>query len=264
MANETGGGDKREKVVDSAEPHPSWSFGPVYVKRTTDFLALVAFFLSLLGLLAQVGQFLKGDNTVLFTPDQITFGSSKSLKFAFQDNEQYMNLTGIMSYVNDASAGYNSAVEREYVRFKLGSHEYQYKAHQLINSGSEFVDGKVRLTVQKKEDSGPFAVTAGSAISHETLFVPHYPVKCRRSEKECEKRYGAGVRWADFLEIIRINPRIEIELIADTVGGEQMSARCIIILNENDIRSLEDGDQQWSGPNCLPVDDLGLIDRILR
>jgi len=240
----------------SEPPEPTWTLGPISIKRTTDILALVAFVLSIIGLLAQARDYLRGSNVVLFRPEQVTFGSSKALKIYFQNDDQFLLVTGIMSYVNDAPAGFNAAVGREYLRFYLDGKKYQYSAHQTVNTSSE----SSVLSVVKKDDSGPFAVNSGSAVSHEVLFEPH-PVKCSRDDKGCVGSLP-GIKWSEFKFAVKKSPSIVVDFLAEVYGKETLSVRCLITLNPNDLAAFDKDNQEWSAPDCGEEPKKSLWERI--
>jgi hypothetical protein len=227
----------------SDTPEPTWSLGPFSIKRTTDFLALVAFILSIIGLLAQLRDYWRGAEPVLFAPEQLTLGSSKALKVAdFQ--EQFLVATAILSYVNQAPVGFNAAVSREYIRLQIGDKKYQYMGHDIVKTGS--VSGKLDIT--KKDDAGPFALGAGSAVSHEILFEPH-PVKCRGDDQDCVGSLQA-LKWREFKAIVNKNPSITVTLLADIFRKGTVSVRCIITLDRHDLEAFENEVREWSSPNC--------------
>jgi hypothetical protein len=225
-------------------PEPTWTLGPISVKRTTDILALVAFILSVIGLVAQVRDNLRGSNPTLFIPEQVTFGSAKALNVFFQNNEQFLITTAMMNYVNDAPAGFNAAIGREYIRFQIDGKKYQYAAHQTVDTSSE----SSTLKVKKKEDSGPFALNAGSAVTHEVLFEPH-PVKCAVDDHDCAGSLPK-IKWIDFIAAAKANPVILVTLVAEVYGKGMLSVQCTVTLNDNDLNAFNSEDQQWAAPNC--------------
>jgi hypothetical protein len=242
--------------LDPGPPEATWTLGPISIKRTTDILALVAFILSIVGLLAQARDYLRGSNVVLFRSEQVTFGSSKALKVYFQNNDQFLLVTAIMSYVNDAPAGFNAAVGREYVRLYLDGKKYQYSAHQTVSTSSE----SSVLNVVKKDDSGPFAVNSGSAVSHEVLFEPH-PVKCVRDDEDCAGSLPA-IRWDEFKLAVKKSPTIVVDLLADVYGKATLSVRCLITLNPNDLAAFDNNNQEWSAPDCGEEPKKGFWERV--
>jgi hypothetical protein len=225
-------------------PEPAWHLGPLSIKRTTDVLALVAFILSAVGIAAQVRDYLRGPHPILLASSQVTFGSSGALNVHFDD--QFLITTAIMGYVNDAPTGFNAAVTREYIRFQIADKKYQYAAHQTVNTSSE-TDS---LSVQKKDDSGPFALNAGSAVSHEVLFEPH-PIKCVKDDPDCAGSLSA-IRWSDFKTAVKMNSTISVTLLADILGKRTLSVRCAVILNDNDLKAFDKPNphEQWAAPNC--------------
>jgi hypothetical protein len=231
-------------------PEPIWKLGPVSVKRTTDILALVAFILSIIGLLAQAKDYLRGAHVVFFPPEQVTFGSSKAFKIYSQTNEQFLLLSAIMSYVNDAPAGFNAAVGREYLRFYVGGKKYQYVAHQTVNTNTELnASGVSILTASKKEDSGPFAISSGSAISHEVLFEPTHMVRCATRDKECSGSLST-IKWGDFKSAVQKDPNVRVTLVADVFGQDTLTVDCLIKMSNYDLVAFDTPEQEWGAPNC--------------
>lgn len=235
---------------------PIWTLGPISVKRTTDVIALVAFMLSVIGLSAQVRDYLRGANPEMIAPEQVTFGSTKVLKVFF--NEPFLITTAIMGYVNDAPVGFNAAISREYMRFEIDGKRYQYAAHQAVQTRSE----TSKLAVTPKEDSGPFALNAGSAVSREVLFEPHR-VKCEPHGQDCVGLLP-GLKWQDFIAAVRNNRVISVTLLADVYGGKTLSVQCRIVLNDNDLNALSNQDQEWSAPDCQEQKKPSLWDSILK
>lgn len=230
-------------------PEPIWKLGPLSVKRTTDVLALVAFILSIIGLLAQAKDYLRGAHVVFFPPEQVTFGSSKALKVYFQNKDQFLLLTAIMSYVNDGPAGFNAAIGREYLRFYVGGKKYQYAAHQTVNTTTELsAFGLSILSALKKDDSGPFAINSGSAISHEVLFEPHQ-VRCTIRDKECSGALSA-IKWEDFKSAIKKDPNVRVTLLADVFGQDTRTVDCLITISKYDLAAFDTPEQEWGAPNC--------------
>jgi hypothetical protein len=249
--------------VQPETPEPTWTLGPLSVKRTTDILALVAFILSIIGLLAQTKDYLRGAHVVLFRPEQVTIGSSKALKIFFQNSDQFLLLTAIMSYVNDAPAGFNAAIGREYLRFYLGTKKYQYTAHQTVNTSTELsvATGASTLTVLKKDDSGPFAINSGGAISHEVLFEPH-AVRCTKGDKECSGSLS-GIKWEDFKTAIKKDSKLRVTLLADVYGQDIQSVECSINFSDYDLASFDNTNQEWGAPDCGEVKKLNIWERLV-
>jgi hypothetical protein len=243
---------------------PIWRLGPVSVKRTTDILALVAFILSIIGLLAQAKDYLRGAHVVFLRPEQVTFGSSKAMKVYFQNNEQFLLLTAIMSYVNDAPAGFNSAIGREYLRLYVGDKKYQYAAHQTVNTSTELsaASGSSILTVLKKDDSGPFAINSGGAISHEVLFEPH-AVRCTKDDKECSGSLS-NIKWDEFKSAVKKDPNIRVTLLADVYGQGILTIECLIKISNYDLAAFENADQEWGGPDCVEEKKLSFWETIFH
>jgi hypothetical protein len=83
--------------------------GPLQVKRTTDVLALVAFILSTIGLLAQLRDYFRGPEVVLFVPEQIDIASTPTWNQFFR-GQNFVLFGAVMSYVNSAPIGYPALI----------------------------------------------------------------------------------------------------------------------------------------------------------
>jgi hypothetical protein len=240
----------------SESPEPTWTLGPLSIKRTTDVLAFVAFILSVVGLLAQLRDYLRGPDVVFFAPEQVTLGSSRAFKVDFQDD--FLVATAIMSYVNYAPVGFNAVVAREYIRFQIGDMKYQYIGHETVSTSSELGV----LNVKKKDDSGPFAVGAGSAVSHEVLFEPH-PVKCSAYDPECAGSLSK-ISWDDFKLATNKNPTFTVTLLADVYSKTTISAQCTVTLGHYDLAAFAKEDRKWSAPNCDEEKEIGFWRKLLN
>jgi len=226
---------------------PQWKLGPLSISRTTDILAFVAFILSVIGLIAELRDYVRGPDIVLLPPEQIVIGNSSKLGQNF--GSDVVVITATMSYVNVAPPGFNAAIGKEYLRFTFDGREYQYFGHEFGTVGYDSEKKKDRYV--KKEDFGPFAVNAGSAVSHETLFVPH-PIRCDHGDQKCKRRLPM-LLWDKFKKDMARNTEIEITLVADVYGKTTTLARCKAVLDKYDIPALADDDKQVRGPNCFPV-----------
>jgi hypothetical protein len=216
-----------------ASPEPVWTLGPISVKRTTDFLALVAFILSIVGLTAQARDYLRGARLALFAPDQILFlPSTKVPGVALQYNQPGMLATAIVSYVNDAPIGYNAVVARENMELEIAGQKYQYRAYEAIHSKLQGDN----LDVDEQENVGPFAVNAGSAVSQEKLFLPYVAT--------------SWVAWSDFINKIGSSPIVAVTLTADVYGKDTLSVQCAVQFGPSEFREVNDPKRQWSAPLC--------------
>lgn len=230
----------------------TWRLGPLEVKRTTDVLAFVAFILSVIGLLSQLKDYFRGAEVALFATDQVDIGSTPTWQQFFENNDDFVLFGAGMSYVNSAAAGYNAAIRREYLRFTVDGIVYQYAAHDYVSTA---VTGG-QFKVEKKGDAGPFSLSAGTAVTHEVLFLPRV-LQCDVNDDEC-KRARPALTWSEFKVAILKNPMIEITTVADIYGGKSVSVSCTLALGPADIQSLET--HGWSGPDCHEQSRKGWLD----
>lgn len=180
---------------------------------------------------------------VLFAPEQVVFGSSETFQIHFQNDQQFLIATAVMSYVNNTATGFNSAISREYIRFIIGGQKYQYAARELVGTTSTEAG---KLVVRKLQDSGPFTLNAGGAISHEVLFMPH-TVKCSADDQECVGSLPS-ISWSDFTAAIKRSRRLSITILADVYGSATVSAQCTVVLTPAELDALVNGN--WSAPDC--------------
>lgn len=224
-----------------SQSEPTWRLGPLQVKRTTDVLALVAFILSSIGLLAQLRDYFRGPSVVLFATEQVDIASTPTWNQFFR-GQNFVLFGAVLSYVNSAPTGYNAAVRHEWLRFVIDGNEYQYAAHDYVDT--QVVGGKFKS--EKKGDAGPFALMAGSAVTHEVLFLPR-AVVCANNDEKCKKT-RTELKWDDFKMAVQKNPEVRITMGADIYGINPVSVTCTLTIGKKDLDTFEA--DNWSSPDC--------------
>ncbi|MBT3534188.1 MAG: hypothetical protein HN478_09935 [Rhodospirillaceae bacterium] len=219
------------------------------IEKRTDFLALAAFIIALLGALYQVFGFLKGADVKLFSPPQVLMLSS-----ANSAGEQVVQIHARMALVNSGEPGYHASVSSMNVRFQLGGKTYEQN-WQLFQTYDNKQDVLVPHFVS---DARPFPIKAGSADSHETLFAPH-PIRCRDRDEICNK-WKNIIYFRDFLAAIEKLHELAFTFTAEIFGESRVSITCVVDMDD-DVRDnlIFNG---WSAPICWPVkkDVLGNFD----
>jgi hypothetical protein len=238
-----------------SQPEPTWRLGPLQVKRTTDVLAFVAFILSAIGLLAQLRDYFRGPNVVLFATEQVDIASTPAWNQFFR-GQNFVLFGAGMSYVNSAPTGYNAAIRREWLRFVIDGVEYQYAAHEYVDT--LVVDGKFKP--EKKGDAGPFALLAGGSVTHEVLFLPR-AIVCADNNEQCRK-IRTELKWDDFKAAVQKNPVIKITTGADVYGMNLVSATCTLTIGKKDLDTFEASN--WSSPDCHEAKPAGFLERLIQ
>jgi hypothetical protein len=233
----------------SSEPPPqpapddlSWKILGLHIARKTEILALAAFVISLSGLSWQLFNYWRGPVVRLFPSDQIVLTSTNTLGHRYAGQENLVDLVATMSYVNDGDIGHNAIVRRELIRFKFAGREVEHRWYDFVSS--DVVNGK--LALNRQGEARPFAVNAGSATSHETLFTA-WEIDCPADDKGCNAAANY-VRWDDFLNAIKTSNTIEITTLAEVYSGGTLSASCVIRLRDWEVAFLEK--EQWLAPTC--------------
>jgi hypothetical protein len=220
----------------------SWKILGLHVARKTEVLALAAFVISISGLSWQVFNYTRGAVVRLFPSDQIVLTSTDALGHRYAGQVNLLDLIATMSYVNDGDTGHNAIVRRELIRFTLAGRRVEHRWYDFVSS--DVVNGK--MVPNRLSEARPFAVNAGSAASHETLFTA-WEIDCPADDKACD----AGVNfvpWDDFLKAIKTSKTIEITTQAEVYSGGTLSASCVIRLRDWEVAFLEK--EQWIAVTC--------------
>jgi hypothetical protein len=243
---------------------PIWNLGFVRIKRTTDFIALVALVLSISTLGAQMLGYLKQAKLVSFPPYEIFIGTKKAMQRSRPDDSVLFIAT--TQYVNESLSGHNGIVQREYIRVRVNgsNRQYQYGPYQIVKPD---ISKRYTLDVPFVEEPSAFVVSAQSPISHQVLFQPFADSGCLSNDQGCNNFdtktwYG----WEDFKNDIKANTdgqngtTIYITMVSTIYDTKwifwrnryPLSSQCKIQLNAADRAALIS--QQWLAPECRRMD----------
>ena len=100
-------------------------------------------------------------------------------------------------------------------------------------------------------DLHPLPLTAGSSLSHETIFQP-WEKRCRNETQPCtpDDNY---VEWKTFVEWMRNKRTVEFEFITDIYGLKMpATATCKVRMPKQRFDDMVT--RRWASPVCLQDD----------
>lgn len=225
-----------------AEPELTWNVLGLRVGRKTEIIALVAFMLSLGGVLWQVFNFTRGAVVQLFPSDQIVLTTVDKLGKNYRSQDNNLALIANMAYSNEGDVGHNAIVRREYITMTFGDRTVEHRWYEF--GSSDLKDGA--LDFKRDSEARPFPVNAASAVSHETLFAA-WEVDCKAGDGTCSPR-GNFVKWDDFLAAAKANPQLMITTKATVYPSTEVTASCEIKLRQWELDVLQT--EQWLSATC--------------
>jgi hypothetical protein len=242
--------DRRDAAEPSQEQpasgaEESWSILGLKVARKTEILALAAFMISISGILWQLLNYARGPVISLFPSDQVTMTAANKLGRNYAGQDNLLALIATMAFVNEGDTGKNGVIRREYIGFDLGNRHIEHRWYEF--GSSDVQDGNI--TFKRTGEASPLPVTAGSAISHETLFAA-WENDCENAPAGCDPG-GNFVKWDDFLKAIKTNNRLVISTSADIYPSKRLTASCVVRLRDWEIAILEK--EQWLTATCAEL-----------
>jgi hypothetical protein len=233
-----------------------WNFLGLQIARKTEIIALAAFSLSISTLLWQIINYAVGPVVRLFPTDQIVITATDKLGRNYSGQDNLLALIATMAYVNEGDAGHNAVIRREYLEFSMEGRRVQHRWYKFGSSDAQ----NGNLTFEKDIEARPFAVNAGSAVSHETLFAASV-IDCQPTVKECVPGENF-VRWDDFLKAIMTTNQLLFSTSADVFPSKRVTASCVVRLRDYEIKVIEQ--KQWLVANCTDVENVTLPQRKAR
>jgi hypothetical protein len=226
-------------------PEPLWYIFGLQIGRKTEIIALIAFVLSVSGLLLQILSNWRGAVVNLFPTDQLVITSTDKLGRNYAGKENMLAVMATMSYVNSGNVGHNAIIRRESITLSLADREVEHRWYEF---GSSDVKNGV-LVFDRKSEAHPIPVNAASAESHETLFTA-WEIDCENATAPCDigKNF---MNWADFLGAIKAKKQISVTISANVYQSNRASASCVVRLRDWEIQALEA--QQWLAPACTEI-----------
>ena len=236
-------GPAKQEAAPGAEE--SWSLLGLKVGRKTEIIALAAFPISISGILWQLLNYARGPVSSLFPSDQVTMTAANKLGRNYAGQDNLLALIATMAYVNEGDSGKNGVIRREYIAFDLGDRHIEHRWYEF--GSSDVQDGSISF--KRTAEASPLPVTAGSAISHETLFAA-WENDCENAPAGCDPG-GNFVKWEDFIKAIKTNNRLVISTSADIYPAKRLTASCVVRLRDWEIAILEK--EQWLTATCAEV-----------
>ncbi|MCK1369393.1 hypothetical protein [Bradyrhizobium sp. 62] len=240
-------------IFQPAEPDLTWSVFGLRIGRKTEIIALVAFMLSLGGVLWQLLNFARGAVIRLFPSDQIVLTTVDKLGKNYPGQDNNLALIANMAYSNEGDVGHNAIIRREYITLAMGDRKIEHRWYEFGSSGLK--DGT--LEFKRESEARPFPVSAGSAVSHETLFAA-WEVECPDRDKSCNSR-GNFVKWDDFLAAVKADSRLVIMTRATIYPSKNVTTSCEIRLRSWEIDLLQK--EQWLSAACTESSSENRVER---
>jgi hypothetical protein len=219
-----------------------WNFFGLRVGRKTEIIALVAFVLSVSGVLWQVFNFTRGAVVQLFPSDQIVVTAVNRIGRNYSGQDNLLALIASMSYANDGEVGHNAIIRREYISLSFGGRQVEHRWYEFGSSDVQ----EANVFFKRESDARPFPVIAGSAASHETLFTA-WEVDCDGKENNCDPATNF-VKWDEFLTAVKANNRLLVTTKASIYPKRIVTASCEVRLRKWEIEILEK--EQWLAATC--------------
>lgn len=240
------GREVASNAVPPAEIDLTWNVLGLRVARKTEIIALVAFMLSLGGVMWQVVNFARGAVVRLFPSDQVVLTAVNKLgrNYAGQDNN--LALIASMAYSNEGDVGHNAIIRREFIEVEFGNRTVEHRWYEF--GSSDLKDGA--LDFKRDSEARPFPVIAGAAVSHETLFAA-WEIDCTAEEvKNCDGRANF-VKWEDFLKAVKTDGKVKVTTKSIVYPAKEITASCEIRLRPWEIGYLES--DQWLSVSCIEI-----------
>jgi hypothetical protein len=223
-----------------------------------DFSILLALFsagAALIGTMFAAGYtayaWYRGPDLKLLPPEQVIIYGEHYKK----GGPPYLRIISRMTYVNDGEPGYSGIVTREWARIYLDEKGklpciYQ-RWHEYVNTRLDIENHTVKA--DKKDDSRPFVITAGSTESHEALFVPY--TTGQSEARLCPARgIGNFSTMDEFAKLIDVAMKqggarnMVVELGADIYRKDSLTTRCLIRLDNAFLERIKK--TGWHAPSC--------------
>lgn len=236
---------------------PKFSFLGFFIRRTTDFVAILALILSVCALLIQGFDYYERVDAKpeprLFAPQQIVIYKSDDIP-EFKDSpiKNQVLFAAITSYINTASKDHDALIKTEFLRANVGLPRapgmkiVQQWAYETGNS-----DTPGQFIFDKKGAPVPFVVPGNGAFRHEVLFYTLYHQPCLRNDWECEG-VDPQYDWEDFIKAAQEQRKISIQIGAEVEGRDTpLTVSCLITLTPDQINKYLNNKSIYSyWPEC--------------
>ena len=228
----------------------SWRIFGIEVRK--DIPTLVA----LMGTVFAAGYamyaWIRGPDLKLLPPEQVIIYGEPYKK----GDAPYLRIISRMTYVNDGEPGYSGIVTREWARIYLDDRGqlpciYQ-RWHENVKTKLDIENHAV--TADKKDDSRPFVIAAGSTESHETLFMPY--TTGQSEERLCPEKEISNFSTMD--EFVKLSAKtmkkdgeryMVVELGSDIYRKDSLTTRCKIRVDNAFLERIKK--TGWHAPSCI-------------
>lgn len=237
---------------DSEERH--WRVWKLLISMKTDLLSLVAFIISFVAFIISIGSiglqiesWFRGADVVMRPPDQV---------FIFRDDlgsdkKARVHIGASMVYINKGAAGYDGIVLMEDVQFVVGAKSYKLQ----WDSTGNFTGSTGNIDIAEEKPALPVVLKAGTAVAHQTYFVP-WPLDCTRDTSGSCNQMSNHVYWGEFIDHLKKKVQdgaryFEFRFTATVHDDEPIEAVCKIFLTPEIVGAIEANSSYE--PTCYEV-----------
>ncbi len=212
------------------------------MKHVTDYIAIAAFVMSLIGGIYQLTVHFSGPVLEFFPPERLLF-------FFDRNDDKTLMINTQMTCINKGKPGHDAMVKKEVVRFKLKEDGPYYRLEWINFEYVNYNKIKDDLDWQFISDAKPVSVKAGSGESHNTTFGPF-----KNPDGDRNKINRNFIQKETFIFKIKSIAKINMEFEVVFFGEETLTGGCVIDLDKSrdDIIRLLD-EEDGKGQNYIQV-----------
>ena len=227
-------------------------FGMIEIERKTDILALAAFLIALGGVLVQVIGFFRGSELELFSPYHVLVHYEDP-----KDCESLVRFSAVMAYTNTGQVGYNGIVQRELLKYTIGSQSYVQVWQKFIESDEEHLEGRNtgELSIKPVGIAAAFAVNAGDSKSHETHYYPAPErLASNPNGRMSDRNYISKAEFENMIGVKGHAPlSMLLEFVAETSRDNRLVVACRIRLDDGFREVIRS--EGWTVVRCWESED---------
>lgn len=226
------------------------------IANKTDILAFTAFLLSVISILHQAYNFLRGPEVTLANLRQVVLYFIRTP----DADERHLTFISSFAYVNSGAVENNAVVMEERIGFSMNQKNYIFTWHGFVQMNSQpaliGLNGPDKRTLQIEEikTAGPFVIRGSGAEAHETRFAARLNDDFV-DEKEVVNHFkdalkGSEVKWPISFYAETLND-CRISLHAKGFKDCRKSATCEITMTWRFMQQLLK--RGWTIINCNRV-----------
>jgi hypothetical protein len=221
------------------KPPEKWFplFGLVVVRKT-DLLAATAFLLSVVAIIYQFYEFVRGANPQIFHPDTMYIYFDR-----YANGTTNTRFAGQISVTNTGGPGRSAVVRELAVKVAVGSRNFE----QRWLSFGLVTRNDTRLAITPKEAAHALVVDGGSAASQLVTFAPHVR-ECATKSNLCSatENYVSDI---GFLQELRQGAKVSFKFLATVFGSKRtLESECSVLITEDFMETLAEND--WYAASC--------------